>query len=199
LGAPPVAPTTAIDERAVVLGARTGDRDAFDVLATAAMPRLLGTARRLLGDALAAEEVVAEALFRAWRAMRSFRGESGFATWAHRIVVRVVADRYRAEARRRRHERASAASAATSAASSRARAEARETAERLRGAVEALPPTQRLVLLLVAWEGLDLRDVASLLRMRYATVKSNLSHARRTLAAWLGLGEGDDASAGRGA
>jgi RNA polymerase sigma factor (sigma-70 family) len=59
--------------------------------------------------------------------------------------------------------------------------QADERGRRLRLAAEELPPTQRLVILLVVWEGLSLRDVAEVTGLRYRTVKSNLNHARNAL------------------
>ena len=176
-------------EPRLVARARAGDRDAFEQLAVRAMPALLGTARRLLRDGFAAEEAVAEALFRAWRHVARFRGESGFGTWLHRIVCRVAADRFRAAARARRQHEGLAANARTGPARSRvaARMDAASEVARLRAAVEELPPRQRLVIVLHVWERLPLDETARVLGMRYATAKSHLCHARKALRA---LGEG---------
>lgn len=189
------APTT---EAALLERARAGDRDAFETLATRAMPRLLGTASRLLGPGFAAEEAVADALFRAWQHVDRFRGGAAFSTWVHRIVCRVVADRYRALARDRRLTTALGGRLAAAGrvapgephtADPLERLADRERIARVREIAMALPPTQRLVLLLVAWEGLSLSDVAAVLSLKYATVKSHLHHARSTVRArWAGRG-----------
>jgi RNA polymerase sigma-70 factor (ECF subfamily) len=162
--------------------ARGGDRDAFDRLAVRLLPRLLGTARRILGDPLEAEEAVAATLVRAHAALAGFRGASALGTWAHRILCRLATDRLRRLARVRRHERPldhDVLSGAGDGVIDSAAVE--EDRVRVRAAVEALPETQRLVLVLVAWEGLSLAEAARVLDMRYATVKSNLHHARATL------------------
>jgi RNA polymerase sigma-70 factor (ECF subfamily) len=65
-----------------------------------------------------------------------------------------------------------------------------EDGHRLRRAVSELPESQRLVVVLTAWEGLDLRETARLLAMRYSTAKSNLHHAREALRRRLGGREG---------
>jgi len=162
--------------------ARAGDRDAFDCLAVAALPTLLGSARRLLREDHAAEEAVAEALFHAFCRIASFEGRSRFGTWVHRILFRVVADRIELLARdRRRRLRLVARGAPPAPPAPVDRLAAREARARLRAATDALPPKQRLVLLLVVWEGLSLRETADVLGMRYRTVKSNLNHARRAL------------------
>jgi RNA polymerase sigma-70 factor (ECF subfamily) len=183
--------------------ARAGDRDAFEALAIRAMPMLLGSALRLLRERLAAEEAVAEALFRALRRIEGFRGEAGFGTWTHRILCRVIADRFRSGLRERtRRDRLQVETrggavrldaSRPAPVGPRAAASREEEAERVRDAVGRLPARQRLVLVLHLWEGLSLREVAEVVPMRYATVKSNLHHARSALRVLLG---DEDESAG---
>jgi RNA polymerase sigma-70 factor (ECF subfamily) len=171
---------------ALLARARAGDRDAFDRLAVLAVPRLLGTARRLLGDPLEAEESVAEALVRAYRRLARFRMDARFETWVHRILCRVVVDRFRARARDGRRLESLRGRAGPETPSPLQRLSRREDGDRLRAAVGALPPVQRLVVVLHVWEGLALTEVAALLGTRYATAKSNLHHARLALRDRLG-------------
>ncbi len=179
-------------EADLVERARAGSRDAFEQLCVRVMPMLAGTARRLLGDPFAAEEAVAEALFRAFRHMPAFRADAEFGTWVHRILCRVAIDRFRSRTRERsRREGLIARARDGRAAGPRARrgalerlAEDEET-RRIRAAVENLPTRQRLVLVLHVWEGLALRETAEALGIRYATAKSNLCHARKALRALL--------------
>lgn len=183
-------------EADLVQRAREGSRDAFERLCVRAMPMLAGTARRLLGDPFAAEEAVAEALFRAFRHMPAFRADAQFGTWVHRILCRVAVDRFRLQSRdRARREDLLTRARQGQAAGPRARrgalerlSESEET-RRIRAAVESLPTRQRLVLVLHAWEGLTLPETAEALGIRYATAKSNLCHARKALRGLLGDSE----------
>jgi RNA polymerase sigma-70 factor (ECF subfamily) len=179
-------------ERELLVLARAGDRAAFERLTVRALPQLLGTARRLLGPGLAAEEAVAEALFRALQRLDGFRGDAAFGTWVHRIVCRVASDRFRERARERgRRERlrlrveagdpVAGAGVGRVARGPARRAGQAEDRARLRAAVDRLPPRQRLVVVLHVWEGLSLQEIGRVLAVRYATVKSHLSHARRAL------------------
>jgi len=165
--------------------AREGNRDAFEQLAVQAMPQLLGTARRLLREPYAAEEAVAEALFRGYRRMRDFRAKAAFGTWIHRILCRVAIDRFRRQRRDRAHHEALAEAARAGRApgarpglGSHDKLVLDEEARQLRLLVERLPPRQRLVLVLHVWEGLSLSETAEVLGVRYTTAKSNLCHAR---------------------
>lgn len=188
---PTLLPRPVEDEAALLRAARGGDRDAFDRLAVRLLPRLMGTARRLLHDPVEAEEAVAATLVKAHEGLAGFRGASALATWAHRILCRLATDRVRVLVRRRRHERPLPEGLVERRgdAGPGSRVEEHEERVRVQAAVEGLPETQRLVLVLVVWEGLALAEAARVLGMRYATVKSNLHHAREALRERLGLGE----------
>jgi RNA polymerase sigma-70 factor (ECF subfamily) len=61
------------------------------------------------------------------------------------------------------------------------RLDAADVSDSLRAAVQALPEPQREVLLLVAWEDLTPSEVAVVLDIPAATVRSHLYRARRSL------------------
>jgi RNA polymerase sigma-70 factor (ECF subfamily) len=88
-----------VDEE-LVRRAQAGDRDAFDVLMTSVVDRLLGVARLILHDLDAAEDAVQEALVRCWRDLPTLRSTDRFEAWLHRLLVHAVRDESR---RRRRH------------------------------------------------------------------------------------------------
>lgn len=67
--------------------ARAGDRDAFGELVRLHQHEVYTLAVRLVHDRDLASDVTQDAFVRAWRAMPSFRGESKFSTWLHRITV----------------------------------------------------------------------------------------------------------------
>lgn len=191
---------TGAPESELLRRAQVGDREAFDRLAVRLLPRLLGTAQRLLRDPLEAEEVVAHTLVRAHAALADFRGSAALSTWAHRILCRLAADRLRTLARQRRRERplpVDEAGEPVSAPAPGSRLDAEERGALLRQAVNRLPEAQRLAIVLVAWEGLDLTEAARVLGMRYATLKSNLHHARAALRAALGAALEDEGEGAR--
>jgi RNA polymerase sigma-70 factor (ECF subfamily) len=176
----------ALADAPLLAAARAGDRDAFDVLARRHVPRLVGTALRLLRDRAAAEEAAADALIRAYGGLRAMRGDASFGTWTHRIVCRVAIDRLRA--RRRAPlplDDLAAEPGDPRAAAGRPddRLERSEQVARVRRAIEALPEAQRLVVVLHAWEGLAYADVAVLLGCSYDAVRVNMCHARKSLRA----------------
>src|SRR5689334_24847844 len=67
-----------------------GDRAALERLLRAIQPRLYGLALRMLWHPQDAEDATQEILIRIVTRLGSFRGESGFLTWAHRVGVNVL-------------------------------------------------------------------------------------------------------------
>ncbi len=64
-----------------------GDQDALRTLWTQHAPRIDAVVRRLVGDPDQAADVAQEVWIQIFRALPSYRGDSQFSTWAHRIAV----------------------------------------------------------------------------------------------------------------
>src|SRR5436305_9863227 len=71
----------------LVAAARRGDRDAFGRLVDRHRPRTHALTRRLLGDAAEAEDVVQEAVLRAYLALRDLRDPARFGAWLCGIAL----------------------------------------------------------------------------------------------------------------
>ena len=82
LPAHPAVPEHDLVERAV-----EGDAESFSELVRRHRDGWFTLALRLLGDREVAADVTQETAIRAWKSMGSFRQDSKFATWTHRIVV----------------------------------------------------------------------------------------------------------------
>src|SRR5881409_2049370 len=72
--------------------AATGDVRAFERLYRSHVPRIHGLARRMIGADLA-DEVTQDVFVRAWHKLGTFRGESAFGTWLHRLAINVMLSR----------------------------------------------------------------------------------------------------------
>ena len=155
-----------------------GPGQTLDDLIPVHLPHALRFAVRLTGDPDAAEEVVQEALVRVARSWQTFRRESEFRTWLFRIVV----NSYRDWASRLK--RAGPLPDSLSDRKSRDPSDAAWEAElgRLIAArVARLPPRQKEVLVLIAYEGLTPREVAGVLGISESNVHSTLHAARERL------------------
>jgi RNA polymerase sigma-70 factor (ECF subfamily) len=126
-----------------------------------------------------AEDVAQEAFAKAYRSFSQLRDRDRFRAWLMRMTWRLAIDRWRSDRRRTAREQGveSAAEATTEEI-----AVSRERAERLWQAIDVLPDKLRIVVVLGAIEGHDIRALARLLDLPEGTVKSRLYLARKGLA-----------------
>lgn len=127
-----------------------------------------------------AEDVAQDAFARAYRHFKALRDREQFRSWLVRTTWRLAIDRWRAE--RRRVAREQSVEAPTAGETNENLALSRERAAHLWRAIDALPEKLRVVVVLSAIDGHDVREVARLLGLPEGTVKSRLFNARKGLA-----------------
>jgi RNA polymerase sigma-70 factor, ECF subfamily len=125
-----------------------------------------------------AEDVAQEALVRAHREFRRLRDRSRFKSWLVRTTWRLALDLRRGDQRRASREVSAAPVEFTSGEDAML---ARDRARRLWRAIDDLPEKLRVVIVLAAIQGHDVREVADLLGLPAGTVKSRLFTAREKL------------------
>jgi RNA polymerase sigma-70 factor, ECF subfamily len=86
---------------ALVRRAQEGDVDAFEGLYRRNVGRVYALCLRMTGDSVAAEELTQSVWVRAWERLDTFRGESAFSSWIHRLTVNLVLSERRSDSRRR--------------------------------------------------------------------------------------------------
>ena len=141
----------------------------------------------VLRDRAEAEDVAQDSLLRAYRNFRRLRDRGVFRSWLVRIAWRGALDHQRSRKRRERHEDDAAVEAVRETSggvqqNAEELAAANEFHRRLGAEMERLPEKLRLAMTMCAIEGYDTREVAELLRLPEATVKSRLRLARKRLA-----------------
>lgn len=156
--------------------ARAGDRAAFRRLYEQHVGRVYALCLRLTGDGDEAEDRTQEAFVRAWQKLGSYRGESAFSTWLHRLTVNVVLTEQRSSSRRER--RAIVAGEGAPRVTPAPRAGLRMDLER---AIAALPPGARAVFVLYDVEGYGHEEIAEMTGIAAGTSKAQLHRARRLL------------------
>ena len=133
---------------ALVRRAVAGETRAFEALYREHVGRMYGTILRLVGmDRSRAEELTQEAFVRAWQKLSSFRHESAFSTWLHRLGVNTALMELRG---RRETESVDSRYSGTRRGDVPFCAAERGDLEK---AVAALPPRARAVLVLHDVEG----------------------------------------------
>jgi RNA polymerase sigma-70 factor (ECF subfamily) len=158
------------------------DRAELDALYVAVKGDLMRTARRILADRAAAEDVVQETWVRALRSYRERADGVPSRAWLHRVTVNLCYDRLRSPAVRRE---TGGLEEAVSHAGPEAELLRTEAAEAVREALAALPPVLRETVLLREAAGLKYREIAQVMGCPAGTVMSRLHLARRRLRAIL--------------
>lgn len=181
------------DERDLIQRCTAGDVSAFEPLVERYRQRVWRLAYQVLHDREEAWDVAQEAFVRAFHSLPSFRGQSAFYTWLFRITVNVATDRHRQRGAR---VRAFGAERVTEEEWARTtpdpgggpdqEAVRAEQRERIRRALDALPPKARTIIMLSDVEGLSYREIAEVLNCPIGTVMSRLHNARKRLKALLG-------------
>jgi RNA polymerase sigma-70 factor, ECF subfamily len=163
--------------------ARGGDASAFDELVLRYQKEIYRIAWRLTGSHAEADDLAQETFCRAWTGLESFRGESSFRTWLHRIVSNLSLNVVQSARVARREavtveELALAGNAAlVQPAQGAAALVEREQRDRLREAMRALPPRQRLTLTLRVFEQMPYKEIARATGCTIGTAKANMFHA----------------------
>ena len=168
-----------------MLRAREGDLDAYAELVRRHTPVAVRTAA-LLGAGPDAEDVVQEALVKAYRALGGFRSGAPFRPWLLRIVANESRNLHRSGARRgtreesfaRSHERVGGGEVARDPAEDVAR---RELHGQVLDALAEVPERLRQVVVCRYLLDLDERETATVLGVPRGTVKSLLSRGLRQL------------------
>ena len=165
---------------AEVAAAASGDRRAFERLYRTHVDRVYAISIRMLADQQLAEEATQDVFVRVWQKLPSFRGESAFSTWLHRVAVHVVLSR---------RKRASVHGARTTDDDSLDAAPARAAfvGERLDldAAIAALPAGARRVFVLHVVEGFTHEEIGEELSITSGGSKAQLHRARMLLRAAL--------------
>ncbi len=79
-----------VGEAEAIEAAKNGDAEAFSKLYALHKRRVYTLCLRMLGNVSEAEDMTQEAFLHLFRKIGSFRGESAFSTWLHRLTVNLV-------------------------------------------------------------------------------------------------------------
>lgn len=156
--------------------AASGDAHAFERLYRSHLGRIHSLIRRMLNDD-EADEVTQDIFVRAWQKLGTFRGESAFGTWLHRLAINVILGRREALGTRRRRY----LEGDTMLELVPARRSAPEAAMDMETAIGLLPDGARQVFVLHDIEGYRHEEIAGMLGLAAGTSKSQLHRARMAL------------------
>ena len=178
-----VSPPAPMELRALVEAARSGDRTALDDLVRATYSGAYTLAYRLTGHEDDARDVVQEAYLRAYRGLRSFRGDAEFTTWLYRITANCSANLLAKRARTRTEALADDAPVVDTRADHdpEMRMAGEDDRARVAGALAVLPWRLRQVIVLRDIYDMPHGWIATELGISEAAAKVRLHRARRRL------------------
>ena len=165
--------------------AQHGDEEAFAALFEAHKRRVYSLCLRMTGDTAEAEDLSQEAFLQLFRKISTFRGESAFSTWLHRMVVNVVLMHLRKKGLQQ-----VSLDEVDNSQDEPVKREYGDDDKRLlhsidritlSRAIEALPPGYRAVLVLHDVEGYEHNEIAQILNCSVGNSKSQLHKARLKL------------------
>jgi RNA polymerase sigma-70 factor (ECF subfamily) len=174
-------------EYALIQQVKSGDFSKFEILYRSYKRRIFSLCLRMTDDFSLAEDFTQEAFITAFRRIDTFRGDSAFATWLHRIAVNIVLMHVRQQ--KSRGVMASLDEPASDeelTIGERLGREDRRLASSLdrvalEMAINRLAPGYRIVLVLHDIEGYEHSEIAELMGCSVGNTKSQLHKARLRL------------------
>jgi RNA polymerase sigma-70 factor, ECF subfamily len=176
---------TALDE--IIRWAQLGDASAFEAVYHLHSRRVYSLCLRMLGDPVEAEDLTQEAFLQLFRKIHTFRGESAFSSWLHRLTVNLVLMRFRRK------------KPVTTSLDEPARGDGETDGPsleigvpdlqltglfdrvNLHSAIEQLPEGYRSMFILHDVHGYEHHEIAKMLRCSVGNSKSQLHKARKRL------------------
>jgi RNA polymerase sigma-70 factor, ECF subfamily len=174
-----------LSEAEAIERAKQGDAEAFESLYRLHKRRVYSLCLRMTANTASAEDLTQEAFLQLFRKIATFRGESAFSTWLHRMAVNVVLMQLRKkglavvpleetiETEEKSHKKEPGAEDVRLAGSI--------DRLQLEHAVENLPPGYRAVFLLHDVEGYEHNEIARIVGCSIGNSKSQLHKARMKL------------------
>jgi len=172
-------------DAATVERARHGEVEAFEELVRRYEHRIVNYVRALVSRSADAEDVAQEVFLRAYRGLRSFRGQSSFKTWLYQIAMNTARTHLTRRGRQMedtvgRFDEEGPGGPRMMASSEDLEMQVLQR-DRIDRALAQLPDEQRQVIVLRDIEGFEYLEIARLLGIPIGTVESRIFRARARL------------------
>lgn len=166
----------------LVRAAAAGDAAAFEQLYHQHSRRVYSLCLRMVGSTTQAEDLMQEVFLQVFRKLGSFRGDSAFTTWLHRLTVNQVLMHFRKRGVKLEHtsEEGDFTNVVDTPLQSTRRISMVDRLA-LEKAIGELPPGYRTVFVLHDVEGYEHEEISRMLEVSIGTSKSQLHKARMRL------------------
>ena len=182
-------------EKDLLQESRKGNLAAFDELIRRHQARVYATIYHMTFNREDADDLTQETFIKAYRALKSFKGDSAFSTWIYRIAVNKTINFLKQRRRKFTHlslhksdpadEGRGVGRQFISEHTPRRDIQLEELQEKLNEALQKLSEVHRLVVTLHDIQGMPHDDIGKIMDCNTGTVRSRLFYARRQLQAYL--------------
>ncbi|MFB3895250.1 MAG: RNA polymerase sigma factor [bacterium] len=183
----PTKPLSDLDEQELIARSKSGDETAFTELVNRNERKIYTLAYHLVNNREDAEDILQETFLRAYNHLGSFRGDSNFNTWLHRITTNLVISRFRKRTIKTDsidepiiidHKEIKQREIVDWSDIPDRSLLKKELNEKIDTAIAALPIEYRTVITMRDIEGLSNEETGKILGISVAAVKSRLHRAR---------------------
>ncbi len=168
-------------ERELIRRARSGDEQAFEELVKEFTPDLFRLVRRMVADRGEAEAAVQETFWRIWQALPRYREDRRFFPYLAAVAANLLRDSWRKERRWQIDELELGSLPADGQPTPERQLEEAETLQALAQAVDGLPASYRMAIVLRYDAGLSYEEIASALDVPVNSVRTLLHRAKQVL------------------
>ena len=158
-------------------GCRQGERGAQLKLYERYAPMLYASCYRILAHVEEAEEAMQDSFLKIFTHLEQYHEEMNFEAWVRRIAIHTAID----YVRQRSEELELLTDNLPDLAEEEEEEEPRYTVDQVRHAMEQLPNGYRVVLSLYLFEGYDMEEIAQILHVKPASVRSQYLRGKRKL------------------
>jgi RNA polymerase sigma-70 factor (ECF subfamily) len=168
------------DDRTLVEAFRTGERAAFDVIVVRHRRNVYQLCYRFVNNHEDASDLAQDVFVRAFRGLANFKGDASLATWLYRVAVNACLNRVAVK------KPITAPLEAATHVDGRAvnpldEVLRLERAEKVKAAIDQLPPKQKATLMLRVYQECSHEEIAEALGSTVGAVKANFFHALKNL------------------
>lgn len=175
-----------MDDAALVAASVAGKREAFDVIVERHRRTIYQVCYRFVSNHEDASDLAQDAFVRAWRGLRTFKGQSALSTWLYRIAVNVCLNRVGAKGAVIERIETTDRFEDTRIEGAQHAMLREERAAAVRKAIASLPKKQRATLVLRTYHDMSHQQIADVLGSSVGAVKANFFHALANLKKILG-------------
>jgi len=170
-----------LSDETLAISAAKGDTEAFAELVNRYQSPVYSIAYRMLGQSADAEDAAQETFLRAYSKLESYRPEAKFGTWLLSIAAHFCIDQLRRKQSVSLDDVPDLDRPGRQDEEPESSALEKETRDEVQAMLQVLPPKYRAPLVLRYWYDHSYAEIAEVLRLSEATVKTRLFRARQML------------------